>query len=102
MQNFGRENFDDSTCIRQNSSDFSTVKILRYTVLHTSSESLGSQYFKFPSLQLSIRMKILSTKGVLIDNCYKKKIRIVQKKHWNCISLNCGVVCVVKVLMYNC
>ena len=33
MQNFGRENFDDSTCIRQNSSDFSTVKVLRYTVL---------------------------------------------------------------------
>ena len=32
MQNFGRENFDDSTCIRQNSSDFSTVKVLRYTV----------------------------------------------------------------------
>ena len=33
MQNFGRENFDDSTCIRQNSSDFSTVKVLPYTVL---------------------------------------------------------------------
>ena len=33
MQNFGRENFDDSTCIRQNSSDFSTVKVLRYTVV---------------------------------------------------------------------
>ena len=33
MQNFGRENFDDSTCIRQNSSDFSTIKVLRYTVL---------------------------------------------------------------------
>ena len=32
MQNFGRENFDDSTCIRQNSSDFSTIKVLRYTV----------------------------------------------------------------------
>ena len=32
MQNFGRENFDDSTCIRQNSSNFSTVKVLRYTV----------------------------------------------------------------------
>ena len=32
MQNFGRENFDDSTCIRQNSSDFSTVKVLRFTV----------------------------------------------------------------------
>ena len=32
MQNFGRENFDDSTCIRQISSDFSTVKVLRYTV----------------------------------------------------------------------
>ena len=32
MQNFGKENFDDSTCIRQNSSDFSTVKVLRYTV----------------------------------------------------------------------
>ena len=26
------ENFDDSTCIRQTSSDFSTVKVLRYTV----------------------------------------------------------------------
>ena len=34
MQNFGRENFDDSTCIRQISSDFSTVKVLRYTVMH--------------------------------------------------------------------
>ena len=33
MQNFGRENFDDSTCIRQNSLDFSTVKVLRYTVV---------------------------------------------------------------------
>ena len=33
MQNFGRENFDDSTCIRQISSDFSTVKVLRYTVV---------------------------------------------------------------------
>ena len=33
MQNFGRENFDDSTCIRQNSSDFSTVKVLRYTLV---------------------------------------------------------------------
>ena len=32
MQNFGRENFDDSTCIRQISSDLSTVKVLRYTV----------------------------------------------------------------------
>ena len=32
VQNFGRENFDNSTCIRQNSSDFSTVKVLRYTV----------------------------------------------------------------------
>ena len=32
MQNFGRENFDDSTCIHQNSSDFSTIKVLRYTV----------------------------------------------------------------------
>ena len=32
MQNFGRENFDDSTCIRQNSSDFSTVKVLHYMV----------------------------------------------------------------------
>ena len=32
MQNFGRENFDDSTCIRQNSSDFSTIKVLCYTV----------------------------------------------------------------------
>ena len=35
MQNFGTENFDDSTCIRQNSSDFSTVKVLRYTVVIT-------------------------------------------------------------------
>ena len=34
MQNFGRENFDDSICIRQNSSDFSTVKVLRYTVMN--------------------------------------------------------------------
>ena len=33
MQNFGRENFDDSTCVRQNSSDFSTVNVLRYTVV---------------------------------------------------------------------
>ena len=33
MQNFGRENFDDLTCIRLISSDFSTVKVLRYTVL---------------------------------------------------------------------
>ena len=32
MQNFGRENFHDSTCIRQISSDFSTVEVLRYTV----------------------------------------------------------------------
>ena len=32
MQNFGRENFDNSTYIRQNLSDFSTVKVLRYTV----------------------------------------------------------------------
>ena len=32
MQNFGRENFDDSICIYQNSSHFSTVKVLRYTV----------------------------------------------------------------------
>ena len=32
MQNFGRENFDNSTCIRQILSDFSTVKVLRYTV----------------------------------------------------------------------
>ena len=29
---FGRENFDDSTSIHQNSSDFSTVKALHYTV----------------------------------------------------------------------
>ena len=32
MQNFGWKNFDDSTCIRQNSSDFSTVKVLHYMV----------------------------------------------------------------------
>ena len=31
MQNFGRENFDDSTCIRQISLDFSTVKVMRYS-----------------------------------------------------------------------
>ena len=37
MQNFGRENFDDSMCIRQISSDFSTVKVLRYTVATVSS-----------------------------------------------------------------
>ena len=41
MQNFGRENFDDSTCIRQNSSDFSTVKVLRYTVYKCSSYASG-------------------------------------------------------------
>ena len=32
MQIFGRDNFDNSTCIRQNLSDFSTIKVLRYTV----------------------------------------------------------------------
>ena len=29
---FGWQNFDDPTCIRQNSSDFSTLEVLRYTV----------------------------------------------------------------------
>ena len=29
-----RENFDESLTVRQNSSDFSTVKVLRYTVLY--------------------------------------------------------------------
>ena len=28
----GRENFDELLAVRQNSSDFSTVKVLRYTV----------------------------------------------------------------------
>ena len=40
MQNFGRENFDDSTFIRQISSDFSTVKVLRYTVLGRDYETI--------------------------------------------------------------
>ena len=42
MQNFGRENFDDSISIRQNSSDFSPVKVLRYTVLGPNSYPVAS------------------------------------------------------------
>ena len=44
VQNFGRENFDDSTCIRQISSDFSTVKVLRYTVTKTPTKSKLDPY----------------------------------------------------------
>ena len=44
MQNFGRENFDDSTCIRQISSDFSTIKVLRYTVVIYTHITLSCLY----------------------------------------------------------
>ena len=55
MQNFGRENFDDSTCIRQNSSHFSTVRVLRYTVIKTDSvqtETIENQSWlqRFPKV----------------------------------------------------
>ena len=45
VQNFGRENFDDSTCIRQISSDFSIVKVLRYTVSGQTMLNLVGQIY---------------------------------------------------------
>ena len=82
MQNFGRENFDDSTSIRQNSSDFSTVKVLRYTVCMPEARGLRA-YISGKSRMAMLQVlcitlfPIVTTPVVLIPQVFVTLVRKV-------------------------
>ena len=74
MQNFGGKNFDDSTGICQISSDFSTVKVLRYTVPHHTIVRCDKETAKVSIIYNAS----VQTKGLSLNDCLQNGLKFNQ------------------------